>query len=472
MKLHILRETTPKLNEYSGEGEAYAKLKSFLDGQGALDKEAEKTVGVYFSQLQGLREKVKVKGAAVQKTIIDFFEKQFPRDVSLKRPLTTTNLMAAHFSIIELIHIQSKGWLSKLFDSSNSNEHGMSVFPYMNQTLTDDEKKKLLSTMGLLEKLVEPVGAECYKKILQLAKVVQPPGIVEVPPVVEVANSEILEAMFTPASPAASSVSLSDFYVEQVCLYSRAQPYFGYVEGESPSPFQVEVVTRPLLQGGTPSKKGVPPYSHNPFTSFCIVLYYINATIEEGDDTLFLLSDIIEQMLARIGAGVPVEALEVLLLEGLGPADRDIEGVMRTVKMNYYGIEEVKDAKKRMKIPPPELAAVLAVRPTKMSVEQRVERNQKLLGIIIKYVKDGEAPQGPSPKAATPKAATPPTFKLGVAKPKMRTAKVKPTLKGAPRRKVTLANRAKAIRAERRSANIKRRRGIGSTRRVSREVFA
>jgi hypothetical protein len=112
-----------------------------------------------------------------------------------------------------------------------------------------------------------------------------------------------------------------------------------------------------------------------------------------------------------------------------------------------------------------------------MSVEQRVGRNQTLLGIIIKYVKDAEAPQGPSPKAVTPKTVTPklvtpPKFKLGVAKPKMRTAKVKPTLKGAPRRKVTLANRAKAIRAERRSANIKRRRGIGSTRRVSREVFA
>ena len=67
---------------------------------------------------------------------------------------------------------------------------------------------------------------------------------------------------------------------------------------------------------------------------------------------------------------------------------------------------------------------------------------------------------------------TPPIFKLGVAKPKVASPRVKHKLKGVGTRKMTMANRASIARAQRRSANIKRRRGLGSTRRATQEAHS
>jgi hypothetical protein len=67
---------------------------------------------------------------------------------------------------------------------------------------------------------------------------------------------------------------------------------------------------------------------------------------------------------------------------------------------------------------------------------------------------------------------TPPIFKMGVAKLKVVSAKLKHKLKGVSTRKVTRANRASIARAQRRSANIKRRRGLGSTRRTAQEAHS
>ena len=89
----------------------------------------------------------------------------------------------------------------------------------------------------------------------------------------------------------------------------------------------------------------------------------------------------------------------------------------------------------------------------------------------VELIQPFEEPVSPGLESISP-LRTPPRFTLGVAKPKTVSVKVKHGPKGATTtRKVKLANRASVARAQRRSANIKRRRGMGSTRRSSMEAL-
>jgi len=78
-------------------------------------------------------------------------------------------------------------------------------------------------------------------------------------------------------------------------------------------------------------------------------------------------------------------------------------------------------------------------------------------------------PASPEVRSTSP-LRTPPRFTLGV-RPKTVSVKVKHGVKGVTTRKVRMANRASVARGQRRSANIKRRRGMGSTRRMSMEAL-